>query len=110
MAVPSPTRFGVLLPTREQAILGRFAASPLLGFARQAERPGFGSLWTGDSLTACPRLDPLVVLPPRRRGDERRHPGDRRAHSGAAASARPAGVFGGLRLVVLSTPSVRQQV
>ncbi|MFF0170888.1 LLM class flavin-dependent oxidoreductase [Streptomyces prasinus] len=63
MAVPSPTRFGVLLPTREQAILGRFAASPLLGFARQAERPGFGSLWTGDSLTACPRLDPLVVLP-----------------------------------------------
>ncbi|GAA2334860.1 hypothetical protein [Streptomyces violaceusniger] len=37
MAVPSPTRFGVLLPTREQAILGRFAASSLFGFARQAE-------------------------------------------------------------------------
>lgn len=57
-----PVRVGVLLPTREQAILGDFAASPLLEFARQAEALGFDSLWTGDSLTARPRLDPLVVL------------------------------------------------
>ncbi|KUN16086.1 F420-dependent oxidoreductase [Streptomyces corchorusii] len=57
-----PPRLGVLLPTREQAILGDFSASPLLEFARQAESLGFDSLWTGDSLTARPRLDPLVVL------------------------------------------------
>ncbi|GHE96974.1 N5,N10-methylene tetrahydromethanopterin reductase [Streptomyces longispororuber] len=58
----SPVRIGVLLPTREQAISGSFAAAPLLDFARQAEDLGFDSLWAGDSLTARPRLDPLVVL------------------------------------------------
>lgn len=57
-----PLRIGVLLPTREQAITGSFAAAPLLEFARTAEQSGFDSLWTGDSLTARPRLDPLVVL------------------------------------------------
>ncbi len=55
-------RIGVLLPTREQAINGTYAAAPLLDFARQAEALGFDSLWAGDSLTARPRLDPLVVL------------------------------------------------
>ncbi|MFF9899274.1 LLM class flavin-dependent oxidoreductase [Streptomyces longispororuber] len=58
----SRLRIGVLLPTREQAISGSFAAAPLLDFARQAEDLGFDSLWAGDSLTARPRLDPLVVL------------------------------------------------
>ncbi|MGR8012330.1 LLM class flavin-dependent oxidoreductase [Streptomyces hypolithicus] len=53
---------GVLLPTREQAISATFAAAPLLDFARRAEELGFDSLWAGDSLTARPRLDPLVVL------------------------------------------------
>lgn len=53
---------GILLPTREQAIVGRYAASPLLDFARHAELLGFDSLWTGDSLLARPRLDPIVVL------------------------------------------------
>lgn len=57
-----PPCIGVLLPTREQAITGSYAASPLLDFARQAELLGFDSLWTGDSLMARPRLDPLVVL------------------------------------------------
>ncbi|WP_221351195.1 LLM class flavin-dependent oxidoreductase [Streptomyces beigongshangae] len=57
-----PLRIGVLLPTREQAISGNVAVSPLLDFARRAESLGFDSLWTGDSLTARPRLDPLVVL------------------------------------------------
>jgi alkanesulfonate monooxygenase SsuD/methylene tetrahydromethanopterin reductase-like flavin-dependent oxidoreductase (luciferase family) len=57
-----PPSVGVLLPTREQAINGTFAAAPLLDFARQAEDLGFDSLWAGDSLTARPRLDPLVVL------------------------------------------------
>lgn len=55
-------RVGVLLPTREQAIRADFAASPLLEFARRAEALGYDSLWVGDSLTARPRLDPLVVL------------------------------------------------
>ncbi|MFC5170836.1 LLM class flavin-dependent oxidoreductase [Streptomyces mutomycini] len=55
-------RIGILLPTREQAINGTYAAAPLLDFARQAENLGFDSLWAGDSLTARPRLDPLVVL------------------------------------------------
>ncbi|MEU1374671.1 LLM class flavin-dependent oxidoreductase [Streptomyces triculaminicus] len=58
----TPLRIGVLLPTREQAITDSFAADPLLDFARQAEQLGFDSLWAGDSLTARPRLDPLVVL------------------------------------------------
>ncbi|NGO68906.1 LLM class flavin-dependent oxidoreductase [Streptomyces boncukensis] len=55
-------RVGVLLPTREAAISGDFAIEPLLGFAREAEGLGFDSLWTGDSLLARPRLDPVVVL------------------------------------------------
>lgn len=55
-------RIGLLLPTREQAIGGDYAVGPLLDLAREAERLGFDSLWTGDSLTARPRLDPLVVL------------------------------------------------
>ncbi|MGW4568175.1 LLM class flavin-dependent oxidoreductase [Streptomyces sp. NPDC004561] len=55
-------RIGILLPTREQAINGSYAAAPLLDFARSAEALGFDSLWAGDSLTARPRLDPLVVL------------------------------------------------
>lgn len=57
-----PLRIGILLPTREQAINGTYAAAPLLDFARSAEALGFDSLWAGDSLTARPRLDPLVVL------------------------------------------------
>jgi alkanesulfonate monooxygenase SsuD/methylene tetrahydromethanopterin reductase-like flavin-dependent oxidoreductase (luciferase family) len=57
-----PPQIGILLPTREQAITGAYAASPLLEFARQAELLGFDSLWTGDSLVARPRLDPIVVL------------------------------------------------
>ncbi|MFH9890343.1 LLM class flavin-dependent oxidoreductase [Streptomyces luteogriseus] len=57
-----PLHVGILLPTREQAINGTYAAAPLLDFARQAEALGFDSLWAGDSLTARPRLDPLVVL------------------------------------------------
>lgn len=57
-----PARIGILLPTREQAITGTYAASPLLDFAQQAELLDFDSLWTGDSLVARPRLDPIVVL------------------------------------------------
>jgi alkanesulfonate monooxygenase SsuD/methylene tetrahydromethanopterin reductase-like flavin-dependent oxidoreductase (luciferase family) len=57
-----PVRVGVLLPTREMAITGSYAMTALIDFAREAERLGFDSLWAGDSLTARPRLDPLIVL------------------------------------------------
>ncbi|WP_030261531.1 LLM class flavin-dependent oxidoreductase [Streptomyces violens] len=55
-------RVGVLLPTREAAINGDHGVAPLLDFAREAERLGYDSVWTGDSLLARPRLDPVVVL------------------------------------------------
>ncbi|ABW15125.1 luciferase family protein [Parafrankia sp. EAN1pec] len=61
-ATAEPVRVGVLLPTREQAVTGRFAAEPLLAFAGKAEALGFDSVWVGDSLTARPRFDPFVVL------------------------------------------------
>ncbi|HET8658276.1 MAG TPA: LLM class flavin-dependent oxidoreductase [Micromonosporaceae bacterium] len=56
------TQIGVLLPTRELAMTGRYDLAPVLDFARQAEAAGFDSVWTGDSPLARPRLDPLVVL------------------------------------------------
>ncbi|HWH01664.1 MAG TPA: LLM class flavin-dependent oxidoreductase [Pilimelia sp.] len=55
-------RVGILLPTREMAMTGSYAMAPLLDFAQQVDQLGFDSLWTGDSLLARPRLDPLVVL------------------------------------------------
>jgi alkanesulfonate monooxygenase SsuD/methylene tetrahydromethanopterin reductase-like flavin-dependent oxidoreductase (luciferase family) len=58
----SDVRAGLLLPTREMAMTGDYTMAPLLEFARRAEGCGFDSLWAGDSLTARPRLDPLVVL------------------------------------------------
>lgn len=58
----SPVKIGIQLPTREAAILGDFSVAPLLDIARRVEELGFDSLWTGDSLFARPRLDPLIVL------------------------------------------------
>lgn len=55
-------RVGVLLPTREMAMTGRYDMRPIVEFARRAEQLGFDSVWAGDSLTARPRLDPLVTL------------------------------------------------
>ncbi|WBB95636.1 MULTISPECIES: LLM class flavin-dependent oxidoreductase [unclassified Solwaraspora] len=60
--IDQPFRIGVLLPTREQAITDNIDMAQILDFARRAELLGFDSLWTGDSLVARPRLDPLVVL------------------------------------------------
>lgn len=57
-----PLRFGLLLPTREMAMTGSYDIGPLLDLAREAEDLGLDAVWTGDSLTARPRLDPLVVL------------------------------------------------
>ncbi len=62
MTEHASARVGILLPTREQAITGSLGMSPLLDFARDVELLGFDSLWTGDSLVARPRLDPLIVL------------------------------------------------
>lgn len=55
-------RVGVLLPTREQAMTGIFDLPALTGFARAAEELGFDAVWTGDSLVARARLEPLTVL------------------------------------------------
>ncbi len=62
MSEPGRPQIGILLPTREMAISGRYSMDQLLDFARAAEDLGFDSLWAGDSLTARPRLDPLIVL------------------------------------------------
>jgi alkanesulfonate monooxygenase SsuD/methylene tetrahydromethanopterin reductase-like flavin-dependent oxidoreductase (luciferase family) len=52
---------GVLMPTREAHLTGT-GARPLLTFAQRAEDLGFDSVWTGDSLTARPRVEPLALL------------------------------------------------
>lgn len=61
MPAPAP-HLGILLPTREMAITGSTDARPLIDFAIEAESLGVDSLWAGDSLTARPRLEPLLVL------------------------------------------------
>ncbi|MEU4767022.1 LLM class flavin-dependent oxidoreductase [Actinosynnema sp. NPDC023794] len=53
---------GVLLPTRETAMLGSYDFGPLLDIARQVEDHGFDSVWVGDSFVARPRLEPLTLL------------------------------------------------
>jgi alkanesulfonate monooxygenase SsuD/methylene tetrahydromethanopterin reductase-like flavin-dependent oxidoreductase (luciferase family) len=62
MTATDRTHVGVLLPTREQSIVGALDAPALIDFATEAELLGFDSLWAGDSLVARARLDPLVVL------------------------------------------------
>lgn len=53
---------GILLPTREAVMSGRFDAGPMLEFAERAEAAGFASIWVGDSLLARPRFEPLTLL------------------------------------------------
>jgi alkanesulfonate monooxygenase SsuD/methylene tetrahydromethanopterin reductase-like flavin-dependent oxidoreductase (luciferase family) len=57
----SGLRIGVVVPTRE-AFLQSLPAAGLIDFAARAEDLGFDSVWVGDSLTARPRLEPLVLL------------------------------------------------
>lgn len=55
---------GLLLPTRA-ALLGGDAATQaglVLRLAERAEAAGCAAVWVGDSLTAKPRLDPLISL------------------------------------------------
>lgn len=57
-------RVGVLLPTRG-ALMGEDPAAEAQGvlrLAQRAEAAGCDSVWVGDSLTAKPRLDPLITL------------------------------------------------
>src|SRR5919108_3736355 len=56
------TRFGVLVPTREAIMSGRPETGPLLTMAERAEAAAFDSVWTGDSITARPRHEPLTLL------------------------------------------------
>lgn len=62
MSSAADVRVGLLLPTRERAVMEDWSAAPLLDLARRAERLGFDSVWAGDSLTARPRFDPLTLL------------------------------------------------
>ncbi|MGA5540491.1 LLM class flavin-dependent oxidoreductase [Mycobacterium sp. NPDC051198] len=57
-----PLSIGIILPSRETAMTGRHDAPGLTAFARAAEESGFDSVWTGDSLLARTRVDPLTLL------------------------------------------------
>src|SRR5581483_11688627 len=61
VAEPMP-KLGYLLPTRERVMEGQPETGPLLALAEKAEGLGFDSIWVGDSVTAKPRHDPLVLL------------------------------------------------
>ena len=53
---------GYLLPTRERIMRGSHDASTILNLASRAEDLGFDSVWSGDSLLARPRHDPITML------------------------------------------------
>lgn len=55
-------KIGLLLPTREAVMAGRFEIAPQLELAERAEAAGFDSVWVGDSLLARPRFEPLTLL------------------------------------------------
>ena len=55
-------RFGILLPTREVIMSGRPDPASIYDLADRAETLGFHSVWAGDSITAKPRLEPLITL------------------------------------------------
>ncbi|TMR91673.1 LLM class flavin-dependent oxidoreductase [Nonomuraea basaltis] len=54
-------KVGVFLPARESLLNGTSIAG-VLDFAEQAEKAGFDSVWTGDSLLATPVPEPLTLL------------------------------------------------
>ncbi len=57
-----PVEIGVLLPTRDAVMSGRFAVGPLLAMAERVEAAGYDSIWVGDSILARPRFEPLTLL------------------------------------------------
>ncbi|MER6815342.1 LLM class flavin-dependent oxidoreductase [Spirillospora sp. NPDC000708] len=56
------TRFGYLLPTRDQAVTGEHAPHRLVGYAARAEALGYDSVWAGDSPITRQRADPLLLM------------------------------------------------
>jgi alkanesulfonate monooxygenase SsuD/methylene tetrahydromethanopterin reductase-like flavin-dependent oxidoreductase (luciferase family) len=58
----SAVEVGILLPTREAVMSGRFDTAPLLAMAERIEAAGYDSVWVGDSVLARPRFDPLTLL------------------------------------------------
>ena len=61
---PSNVKLGVLLPTRGLIMAGDHPqdAGLIMDMAQRVEEAGLASVWVGDSLTAKPRLEPLVTL------------------------------------------------
>jgi alkanesulfonate monooxygenase SsuD/methylene tetrahydromethanopterin reductase-like flavin-dependent oxidoreductase (luciferase family) len=59
---PERVQVGILLPTREAVMSGRFDVAPLLAMAERVEASGYDSVWVGDSLLARPRFEPLTLL------------------------------------------------
>jgi alkanesulfonate monooxygenase SsuD/methylene tetrahydromethanopterin reductase-like flavin-dependent oxidoreductase (luciferase family) len=57
-----PIKVGILLPTRDAIMSGRFEVAPLLEMAERVEAEGYDSIWAGDSLLARPRFEPLTLL------------------------------------------------
>lgn len=55
-------RVGVVLPSRETMVAGDADPGLVLEVAERAERAGFDSVWTGDSIVHRPRFDPLPML------------------------------------------------
>jgi probable F420-dependent oxidoreductase len=62
MAAARAVKVGVVLPSREAVIAGHADPGLLIEVAERAERAGFDSVWTGDSLFHRPRFDPLAML------------------------------------------------
>ena len=61
---PAKVKLGVLLPTRG-LLLGESCRADfrrIIKLAQRVEAAGLDSIWVGDSLTAKPRLEPLVTL------------------------------------------------
>ena len=61
---PAKPRLGILLPTRALLVGDQrpVDAATVLSMAERAEQAGLDSVWVGDSLTAKPRLEPLIAL------------------------------------------------
>jgi hypothetical protein len=55
---------GYLLPTRDQAVLGKHELGRLVSQARRAEELGLNSVWAGDSPVTRPRADGWLPYPP----------------------------------------------
>lgn len=55
-------KVGIVLPSREAILAGHADPRLLIEVAERAERAGFDSVWTGDSIFHRPRFDPLAML------------------------------------------------